>query len=306
MARIAVQLLLAVAVAPAAARAAAARAPQVRGQPARKPNILFMMADQMRWDRLGVTANEIGPAKGVRTPALDRLASMGARFALHYSSTPTCTPARAAILTGQSPWNHGMLGAGTIARSYPFELPAALRGAGYSTLSIGKDHFGWDKHADLPPLDPAFDAGNKGSGVAHGYDRLSLYDGPAQNDRCPHTSPCADDYHQWFAREGPANASGNAESGWPYNINGWQGGPYMFEERLHPTAWVGQQAVDFLTNGTLLTNGTGKPWFLKVRGHTPADCGAGRSPACDAPHTCHPLRSPRAHAEHQPWRSVDG
>jgi hypothetical protein len=55
------------------------------------------------------------------------------------SSTPTCTPARAAILTGQSPWNHGMLGYGDVAPVYPFEMPVALQSLGYTTSSIGKD-----------------------------------------------------------------------------------------------------------------------------------------------------------------------
>ena len=66
-----------------------------------RPHLLFMMADQMRSDRLGVVS------PGVRTPALDSLALEGARFSRAYSATPTCTPARAAILTGLSPWRHG-------------------------------------------------------------------------------------------------------------------------------------------------------------------------------------------------------
>ena len=45
----------------------------------------------------------------------------GVLFKYGYTSTPTCTPARAAILTGQKPWNHGLLGAGSIAKKYPFE-----------------------------------------------------------------------------------------------------------------------------------------------------------------------------------------
>jgi hypothetical protein len=52
-----------------------------------------------------------------------------------FSSTPTCTPARAAILTGQSPWNHGMLGYGAVAPVYPFEMPVALAALGYAFFS---------------------------------------------------------------------------------------------------------------------------------------------------------------------------
>eukprot|EP00755_Sulcionema_specki_P027584 Sspe_Gene.88058::Locus_60179_Transcript_1_1_Confidence_1.000_Length_412::g.88058::m.88058 len=100
-----------------------------------KPNLLFMMADQLRFDALGAVQ------KGPRTPSLDRLAAEGALFRNAYSSTPTCTPARAALLTGQKPWNHGMLGYGAVAPKYPFEMPRALAGLGYHTVSVGKDHF---------------------------------------------------------------------------------------------------------------------------------------------------------------------
>ena len=55
-----------------------------------------------------------------------------------YTSTPTCTPARAAILTGQSPWNHGMLGYGAVADRYPVELPRVMASAGFRTASFGK------------------------------------------------------------------------------------------------------------------------------------------------------------------------
>ncbi|MBI3117431.1 MAG: sulfatase-like hydrolase/transferase, partial [Candidatus Hydrogenedentes bacterium] len=69
-----------------------------------KPNILFLMADQHRGDCLGIDGN-----RAVKTPNLDHIANEGARFRCAYSSTPTCTPARAGLLTGMSPWGHGML-----------------------------------------------------------------------------------------------------------------------------------------------------------------------------------------------------
>ena len=74
-----------------------------------KVNLLFMMADQMRFDMMGCAGN-----KAVVTPSLDRIAAEGALFEHGYSSTPTCTPARAGLLTGRSPWNHGMIGYGLV------------------------------------------------------------------------------------------------------------------------------------------------------------------------------------------------
>jgi arylsulfatase len=163
-----------------------------------------------------------------------------------------CT--QAGILTGQSPWNHGMLGYGAVAPVYPFEMPVALRAVGYTTASIGKDHFGWNASRTLPPLLPKYDTGDKGSGTPHGYEGMSLYDGLVGQE---------DEYHQWFEREMPGHT---AEEGWPtLNMNGWMGAPFVFAEYLHPTAWVGQQAVDWLTSKAKAED----PWFLKVSFHRP-------------------------------------
>ena len=85
------------------------------------------MADQLRWD----ATSYAGGAAAYATPGLDRIAKVtvtvtmtppvttivakeGLTMTYSYSSTPTCTPARAALLTGQSPWNHGMLGYGNV------------------------------------------------------------------------------------------------------------------------------------------------------------------------------------------------
>ena len=91
----------------------------------RRPNILFLMTDQQRGDCLGAAGNKI-----IHTPNLDRIAREGVRFSRAYSSTPTCTPARTALLTGLSPWHHGMLGMTAMALEYPLEKPRALQGGG--------------------------------------------------------------------------------------------------------------------------------------------------------------------------------
>lgn len=101
-----------------------------------RPHILLLMADQFRPDCIAATGN---PA--IRTPNLDRLAREGILFRQAYSSTPTCTPARAALLTGLSPWRHGMLGYGRVGERYPIEMPRALAEAGYHTTGIGKMHW---------------------------------------------------------------------------------------------------------------------------------------------------------------------
>ena len=71
----------------------------------KRPNILFLMDDQHRGDWLGAAG-----AKWIITPSLDRLARDGVLFRRGYTSSPSCLPARAALLTGMSPWGHGSLG----------------------------------------------------------------------------------------------------------------------------------------------------------------------------------------------------
>jgi arylsulfatase A-like enzyme len=63
----------------------------------RPPNILFAMADDWGWPHAGVYGDEV-----VKTPTFDRLCREGARFEHAYVSSPSCTPSRNAVLTGQA------------------------------------------------------------------------------------------------------------------------------------------------------------------------------------------------------------
>ena len=198
----------------------------------RPPNILFFMADQMRADALSCSGN-----RAIRTPNLDKLASEGVRFTNAFSSTPSCTPARAAILTGLSPWYHGMLGYGVVATRYPYELPRALSSGGYYTCSLGKDHFGWNRTTN--------------EGIPHGYDETDLYDGLTEE---------IDDYDQWFMKVDP----GVDPMATGLEYNDYRGRPYALNEFFHPTAYVGRATVNFLA----AYNET-EPFFLKVSFHRP-------------------------------------
>ena len=198
----------------------------------RSPNILFLMADQMRADAMGCAGNPVA-----LTPHLDWLASRGVRFRNAFSSTPTCTPARAAILTGLSPWYHGMLGHGVIAQRYDFEMPRAFSEGNYFTFSIGKDHFGWNSTTN--------------AGISHGYDGTQLYDGLLAE---------VDDYDQWLMGTDP----GVDPMATGLEYNDYRGKAYALSEYFHPTAWVGRKAADFLQSYN-----RSQPFFLKVSFHRP-------------------------------------
>ena len=118
--------------------------------PERKPNLLFLYADQHRADVMGCAGNDV-----VVTPHLDRLAAEGVRFDQAWTESPVCQPARASLLTGRFPSDHGVLGnfAGNCQPEWD-TFPRRLQHAGYTTASIGKTHFdAWPMGAEpgTPP-----------------------------------------------------------------------------------------------------------------------------------------------------------
>lgn len=100
------------------------------------PHVILIMTDQQRGDALGCMGNEV-----VISPNLDRLAGEGTLFMNGYSSCPSSTPARAGMLTGLSPWHHGLLGYGEVSPEYKYEMPQMMKDAGYYTFGIGKMHW---------------------------------------------------------------------------------------------------------------------------------------------------------------------
>ncbi len=202
----------------------------------RRPNLLLIMADQFRPDCLGADGNRM-----IRTPNLDRLAARGIRFRRAYSATPTCTPARAALLTGLSPWNHGMLGYGKIAESYPIEMPRLLAKAGYYTAMIGKGHYSPQRSL-------------------HGF-HFGLLDEASRVESVDFRN----DYRCWFYSMAPNRDPEETGLG----SNDYRAAPYALPEQLHPTHWTGQTAAEFLKTYT-----RPEPFFLKVsfnRPHSPYD-----------------------------------
>jgi arylsulfatase A-like enzyme len=104
----------------------------------KRPNIIFLMDDQRRWDALGC----IDPA--IKTPALDRLAKEGILFDQAVCQAPMCIPSRYSMMLGLYPHQTGILsnGPGLSDEQLPCDtLPELLRKAGYQTAGFGKTHW---------------------------------------------------------------------------------------------------------------------------------------------------------------------
>ncbi len=202
----------------------------------KQPNIILIMTDQHRFDALGCMGNE-----AVISPNIDKIAEAGVIFKNGYSSVPSCTPARSGLLTGMSPWHHGMLGYGRVARRYKYEMPRMLREAGYYTFGIGKMH--WYPQKAL-----------------HGFNG-TLTDESGRVEQDGYIS----DYRDWFKLQAPGEDPDKTGIDWNEN----RAGVYLLDEKLHPTYWIGTTAVEFIQNYNL-----DKPLFLKVsfeRPHSPYD-----------------------------------
>jgi arylsulfatase A-like enzyme len=124
---------------------------------AEKPNVLFILCDDLRPDALGCYGS-----KHVKTPHIDALAAGGVLFANAFCTTSLCSPSRASILTGLYAHRHGVRDNFTeLPASLP-HWPGRLRESGYATAYLGKWHMGEDNDAPRPGFD--FFLTHKGQG----------------------------------------------------------------------------------------------------------------------------------------------
>lgn len=115
---------------------------------ARKPNFLFLIADDHAGYVLGADGN-----RRASTPNLDRLAAEGTRFARHHCNSPVCTPSRQSFFTGQMPSMAGVTVLKTPLADDKPTLAKQFHGAGYSTAVFGKMHFNRPSHPGLHGFD---------------------------------------------------------------------------------------------------------------------------------------------------------
>lgn len=170
----------------AVASLALATADPAAAQEAKKPNILFIMGDDVGWFNIGAYHQGIMSGK---TPNLDKLAAQGMRFTDYYAEA-SCTAGRANFITGELPIRTGLTTVGQAGADVgmPAEavtLATVLKAQGYATGQFGKNHLG-DLNKFLPTV--------------HGFDEFFgyLYHLDAMSDPYWHSFP-----QDWWDKSGP-------------------------------------------------------------------------------------------------------
>lgn len=129
---------------------AVAKLTALQAKTGKKPNFLVFLMDDVGWSDPGFNGG--GIAVGNDTPTMDALANEGLLLTSAYS-TPSCSPSRATIHTGQNPLHHGVLRPPMYGEpgglSGVITLPAILKTLGYTTQGVGKWHMG-ENRGSLP------------------------------------------------------------------------------------------------------------------------------------------------------------
>ncbi len=195
-----------------------------------RPNILFIMTDQHRWDCIGANGNEL-----IKTPNLDRLAAEGANFTHFFVQAPVCVPSRASFFTGRYPHSHRNRVNYTPLDRGEVLMQSRLRDAGYATASVGKLHY-------YPPT--VMEAKRTG------FDSVELHDAVPSLDRFS-------DYIAWREQNDPQAARPHRAlaKDIPDGKNPFR---QAIDEKYSETTWTGQRTRHHIRK---LAAGD-KPFFL--------------------------------------------
>ncbi len=242
-----------------------------------RPNILFIITDQLRPDHTGFGRNPI-----VQTPNLDKLAKESMQFERAYTAHPLCGPSRRTIMTGRMPSVHGGWANGTQLDWDANTFVRVLREHGYRTGHVGKLHlqdvFGGppdDIKDDMPPVYPL-----KGKGDAvtpkwedgwgdwetryrhrdewvempadfYGFDSVELI---SEHGDCPEGH-----YFHWAKENGLDPSTMGGPTNALQRFDEWdQIYQSSVPEELYPTTYVTERSIDFLEK----TQEDERPFFL--------------------------------------------
>jgi arylsulfatase A-like enzyme len=172
-----------------------------------KPNVLIICVDHWPGLLLGAAGHPV-----IQTPTLDTLAESGIRFAQAYSETPTCIPARRALMTGTRARTHGDR---SFNETLPMDpalptLPQVFAEAGYQTFAVGKLH------------------------VYPQRSRIGFDDVILNEEGRHHLGLSKDDYEIYLADQG----YNGQEQIHGMGVNEYTVRPWHLPEQMHPTWWI--------------------------------------------------------------------
>jgi arylsulfatase A-like enzyme len=185
----------------------------------RRPNVLLVYTDQLRWDALGCNGNP-----DVRTPHLDRLAADGLTFRRHFVQNPVCMPSRVSFLTGRYPSALGITHMGVPVPPQTVTLPRMLKPFGYATANLGKLHFLPHANRDHREVHPDY-----------GFDVLEESDEPG---------PYEDAYRAWVRRVAPQHLDA-ISPGLPPMAATWNRAMGVADPVQHPAERFPKRALPF-------------------------------------------------------------
>jgi arylsulfatase A-like enzyme len=205
-----------------------------------RPNILFVMVDEMRWDAMSCVQHPV-----VETPNLDRLARQATLFRNSYTVSPVCCPARASVFSGRYAHVHGVTSNGLPANDGEIFLPSILRHYGYHTAISGKLHYapkrydyGFDQFWSFTNEGPTPELGL----MAH---LKNKHGAPGKFPILPGTCP------------------------WPDDPLGKDVGIFKYGAEDFETEWLTDRSIDYLRS----RQGKSQPWFLftsYLKPHSPS------------------------------------
>lgn len=218
-------------------------------------NVLFIMADQLRWDHLSCAGHPY-----LATPNIDALARRGVRFANAFVNSGVCGPSRMSFYTGRYPISHGATWNRVPLSVGEVTLGEYLKGAGRTLALAGKTHVMPD-HAGLARL--GLDGGSELATFLErgGFVEIDRYDGhhtPGHESGYPaflraHGYDGADPWTEHVIAG--IDANGELRSGWHMrNVHL----PARVKEEHSETAYMTDQAIRFMRE-----QGS-RPWVLHL------------------------------------------
>lgn len=210
----------------------------------KRPNILFIMTDEQRYDTVGYRNKE------VITPNLNALKEESIDFSCAYTSNPSCIPARAAIFTGRYPSQCGVPGYMSALPEKEVTFMKLLQDGGYHTAVVGKQHFGRSK-------------------IERGYDYEDIVD-----EHEPPEAISLEITGDYFGLPANKTISSTVSSYVKYLYdNGFRRGNELYrmvndkgiyeffgDEKYYVDSYIGNRGVEWLDN----QRPTDKPWFFTL------------------------------------------